>query len=169
MGSMNDKEFIQIYERNKNTVFRIAFSYLRTREDAENVMQDVFFKLFTNPPMDKTNISAWLAMVTRNISLDLIKSKKKELLGFTDFDDTVQYAESNYVDFDIMPYVDRLPENYAAVIRLFYFGELSIKEIAVALNTSESNVKKRLERARNKLRLMIEEEEAYGYLREEIC
>ena len=54
--------------------------------------------------------------------------------------------------------VDKTPEKYATAIRLFYYGGLRVKEIASALHISENNVKKRLNRAREKLKNLIEED-----------
>lgn len=157
MPKISDQEFIKIYEQNKNAIFRIAFSYLGVYEDAENVMQDTFLKLYTNPPKDNFNILGWLARVARNLSLDLLRSKKRE-------SDILNHLEDNYFNnekekdsFDILPLVSKLPKNYSEVIKLHYYGELSIKEISIALKISENNVKKRLERARMKLKEMMEE------------
>lgn len=47
---MNDELFMEIYEKNKTSVFRIAFSYVKDRELAKDVLQNVFLKLYTTPP-----------------------------------------------------------------------------------------------------------------------
>ena len=60
---------------------------------------------------------------------------------------------------DVYSQVMRLPENMREVILLFYYEELSIREIADIVGTSEVNVKKRLSRARQKLRMELEQEE----------
>lgn len=155
MGKMSDEKFIQIYEENKTSIFRIAFSYLRVKEDAQDVLQETFLKLYMNPPKDDSNLFGWLARVTRNNCLDIIKKKKKEKEYF------LKYQEEFHSDkkkFDILKYVLKLDEKYSSVIRLYYYGNLSIKDISIALKISESNVKKRLERAREKLKIMIKEE-----------
>lgn len=155
MGKMSDEKFIQIYEENKTSIFRIAFSYLRVKEDAQDVLQDTFLKLYMNPPKDDSNLFGWLARVTRNNCLDIIKKKKKEKEYFLKCQEEFH---SDKKKFDILKYVLKLDEKYSFVIRLYYYGDLSIKDISIALKISESNVKKRLERAREKLKIMIEEE-----------
>ena len=60
---------------------------------------------------------------------------------------------------DVYSQVLKLPENMRDVILLFYYEELSIREIAEIIGTSEVNVKKRLSRARHKLRMELEAEE----------
>ncbi len=152
---MSDEKFIQIYEENKTSIFRIAFSYLRVKEDAQDVLQDTFLKLYMNPPKDDSNLLGWLARVARNNCLDVIKKKKKEKEYFLKYQEEFHFDEKK---FDILKYVLRLDEKYSSVIRLYYYGNLSIKDISTVLKISESNVKKRLERAREKLKVMIEEE-----------
>lgn len=159
MGKINDEEFIKVYEENKASVFRIAFSYIRVWEDAENIMQDTFLKLYTDPPKDKSNLVYWLARVTRNLCLDFLRAKKREEKAISEFEKNNFKKEIKSVEFDILPFISKLPENYSSVIRLHYYGGLSIKDIAITLKTSESNVKKRLARAREKLKNMIEEEQ----------
>jgi RNA polymerase sigma-70 factor (ECF subfamily) len=159
MGKINDEEFIKVYEENKTSVFRIAFSYIRVWEDAENIMQDTFLKLYTDPPKDKSNLVYWLARVTRNLCLDFLRAKKREEKAISEFEKNNFKKEIKSVEFDILPFISKLPENYSSVIRLHYYGGLSIKDIAITLKTSESNVKKGLARAREKLKNMIEEEQ----------
>lgn len=156
MGKMSDEKFIQIYEENKTSIFRIAFSYLRVKEDAQDVLQDTFLKLYMNPPKDGSNLFGWLARVARNNCLDIIKKKKKEKEYFLKYQEEFHSDEKK---FDILKYVLMLDEKYSSVIRLYYYGDLSIKDISTVLKISESNVKKRLERAREKLKVMIEEEQ----------
>lgn len=155
MGKMSDEKFIHLYEENKTSIFRIAFSYLRVKEDAQDVLQDTFLKLYMNPPKDDSNLFGWLARVARNNCLDIIKKKKKEKEYFLKYQEEFHSDEKK---FDILKYVLRLDEKYSSVIRLYYYGDLSIKDISITLKISESNVKKRLERAREKLKVMIEEE-----------
>ena len=56
----------EIYDRNKNTVFRMAFSYCKNKADAEDIMQDVFIKLFTGGVEfeDENKERSWLLKVT---------------------------------------------------------------------------------------------------------
>ena len=159
MGKINDEEFIKVYEENKTSVFRIAFSYIGVWEDAENIMQDTFLKLYTDPPKDKSNLVYWLARVTRNLCLDFLRAKKREENAISEFKKNNFKKEIRSVEFDILPFISKLPENYSSVIRLHYYGGLNIKDIAITLKTSESNVKKRLARSREKLKKMIEEEQ----------
>jgi RNA polymerase sigma-70 factor (ECF subfamily) len=60
---------------------------------------------------------------------------------------------------DVYAEILRLPENMREVILLYYYEEMSIREIAFSLNTTEANVKKRLSRARQRLRLELESSE----------
>ena len=153
---MNDELFIEIYEKNKTSVFRIAFSYVKDRELAEDVLQNVFLKLYTAPPRNESNPAGWLAVVTKNQCLDFLRSRKREREVLSDLKSDPLFHEEESTD--VLALVDKLPEKYATLIRLFYYGGLRVKEIASALHISENNVKKRLNRAREKLKNLIEED-----------
>ena len=68
-------------------------------------------------------------------------------------------VEMEEKDFDVYRQVLALPQNMREVILLFYYEGMSIREIAEALRTTEVNIKKRLSRARQRLKLEIEQEE----------
>ena len=155
---MEDTHFIEIYERYKTLVFRIAFSYVKEREVAEDVMQSVFLKFYRKPPRDEENLSAYLAVVTKNLSIDFLRRKKIEKRAILGIERDASLSHSVCDEWNVLQAVNDLPEKYSSVIRLFYYGGLSVKEVAIALKVNENSVKKRLERARNKLKRMLEEE-----------
>ena len=160
---IDDNEFQKIYNANKKNVFNIAYSYMKSNEDAENIMQEVFIKFYLNPPKTKNNLSAWLIKVTRNLCLDTLRKRKKEKVSNFDFENNIGSFDNQAKDFDILTLIDKMPEKYSSVIRLFYYGELSVKQISDSLKISESNVKKRLERGRNILKEMIKELKWYEH------
>ena len=152
---LSEPRFVEIYDQYRNLVYKVAFSYLRVKEEAENILQDVFLKLYYHPPKDESNLPGWLIKVTQNLSLDTIKKKKKEtlVLSQTKRDQDLQTETK---EIDVLFYLNQLPEKYAHVLKLFYYGHLNIKEIAKALNKSESNIKKMLERGRKQLKNLLE-------------
>lgn len=155
---IDDKTFSAIYEQYMNDVYRFAYSILKNHEDAENAMQDTFFKLYTSPPKNFTNIKSWLMSTSKHLCIDEIRRRKKE----TTINLEIRRNIGNYTNGDgnqtqVLIFVSQLSKKYSEVVRLYYYGNLTIEEISKTLKISGSNVKKRLERARKKLKELMEE------------
>lgn len=151
---ITDDLFEEKYYKYKDTLYRIAYSYLKNREDSTDCVQDVFMKyLDSTTKFDNDDGEFyWLIRVTINTSLSYLKTswKKRVTLNNEYVESTNEKIESAEIDYKAL--ITNLPQKYKDVVVLFYWEDFSIKRIADALNISESNVKKRLERARNKMR-----------------
>lgn len=145
-------------------VYRIALTKVQSVADAEDIFQEVFLKLVMNEkPFDsEEHRKAWLIKVTVNCcNSHFVAPWKKHV---TSLDDAMlsMLPDEKGEDFlqeegpDVYAEVLKLPQNMREVILLFYYEDMSIRQIAEALQTSETNIKKRLSRARQKLRLEIE-------------
>ncbi|MFZ3579209.1 RNA polymerase sigma factor [Virgibacillus sp. DJP39] len=76
----NIAEFRHLFSEHKKDVFAMALSILRDFELSEDVLQEVYIKLFTYMKHNEiTNVKAWLLSVSRNTALDLYRKKKREL------------------------------------------------------------------------------------------
>ncbi len=148
-------------------VYRIAITRTGSSSDAEDIFQEVFLKLVTNKkPFDtEEHRKAWIIKVTINCcNTHFVAPWRKNV---TSMDDVMlsQIAGSTTDEYnlsdepDIYAQVLKLPKDMRDVILLFYYEDMSIREISQILQTSEVNIKKRLSRARQKLRLELEEEE----------
>ena len=148
-------------------VWRLALTKTKSTHDAQDIFQDVFLKLVMNqkPFASEEHRKAWLIRVTINCcNSHFVAPWRKNV---DTLEDTVleQIADEDTLEGtdmdapDVYSQVMKLPENMREVILLFYYEELSIREIADIVGTSEVNVKKRLSRARQKLRMELEHEE----------
>ena len=148
-------------------VWRLALTKTKSTHDAQDIFQEVFLKLVMNqkPFASEEHRKAWLIRVTINCcnshfvapwrkNVDTLEDTMLEQIAD---EDTLEGADMDAPD--VYSQVMRLPENMREVILLFYYEELSIREIADIVGTSEVNVKKRLSRARQKLRMELEQEE----------
>lgn len=147
--------FDEKYALYKTMLFRIAFTYLKNKEDCEDVLQEVFLKLLTNKKVfeNEEHEKRWLIRVTINLCKNQLKSfwhQKK-----TDFDELLDFAEDSN-DLDIISEVLELPEKYKAVIYLYYVDDYKCREIAAILQLKESTVKMRLKKGRELLKLKME-------------
>lgn len=164
-----------LVERYQHFVFTIAMKVLRSREDAEEVAQDVFVKVYKTLGTyeKKSKFSTWLYTVTFRTAIDT--GRKKQL--FTDsIDDNTSFlqiedAEENPLhevqhsdlNFQLQLVLNRLRPEDAALITLFYLNEKSIKEISEITGLTETNIKTKLHRTRELLR-----EHLSQHLKEEI-
>ena len=145
-------------------VYRIALTKVQSVTDAEDIFQEVFLKLVMNTkPFDsEEHRKAWIIKVTVNCcNSHFVAPWKKNV---TSLDDVMlsmipdENAENLLKEEgpDVYAEVLKLPQNMKEVVLLYYYEDMSIREIAEVLQTSETNIKKRLSRARQKLRLEIE-------------
>lgn len=135
-------------------VYRLAILKTNNTEQADDVFQDVFLKLFRyqNRISCEEHLKAWLIKVTINqckSSVLSIWNKRRVSLDCLEEQavDTKSYDYSEVVEA-----VRELPSKYREVIHLFYYEEFSIKEISVVLRRKEATVKTQLARGRNLLR-----------------
>jgi len=142
-------------------VYRIALSQTKNKEDAEDVFQEVFLSLIrSNPSLEsEEHRKAWLIRVTLNCCKKHFRSMKKVTIPLTE-DIPCEFTPE---EEDVYRAVLSLPQKYKAVIHLFYYEDLPVKEIGEILDIKENAVKTRLFRARQmlqpKLREMFEQYE----------
>ncbi|MCR5451003.1 MAG: RNA polymerase sigma factor [Lachnospiraceae bacterium] len=156
MQNKDEQYFLQTYHRHKDMVYRIAYTYVRNPDDAKDILQDVFLKLYNTRKsfVDDDHLKHWLIRVAINDSKDYVTStwfrERNELIESGTYG-TV--SESGYNE--ILEEVRRLPVKYRAVIYLHYYEGYSYKEIAEILNLRPSAVKMRAKRGREMLKLNL--------------
>lgn len=142
-----------IVEKYFDTVYRLALSQTQDSHRADDVLQDVFIKYINSDKEfeSEEHIKAWLIRVTINCCKSTFtNSWVKKTVPLTD-DITFEIPEQE----DIYYAVAKLPKKYRAVIHLFYFEELSIKEISQYLKVKESTIKSQLHRGREMLKEIL--------------
>lgn len=161
--------FAYLVDTYKNLVFTLAFKMTKSREEAEEVSQDTFIKAFKNLKNFKgdSKFSTWLYRIAYHTSLDAIKKNKKHQNSFEindvtfnqikSVEDTLQTIERKERAKMIDACLLELPEDERSIIWLFYYEELSLKEITEVTSLSEANIKVKLHRARKKLLTIVKE------------
>ena len=132
-----------------DTVYRIALSQTKNKHDADDVFQEVFLRLVMHAHkiVSHEHLKAWLIRVTLNCCKKHFKSWRT---GNTELIEDIPYITPE--EHEVFYAVLALPQKYRAVIHMFYYEELSIKQISGILDTKESTVKSQLFRAREMLR-----------------
>ncbi|MFI3230393.1 MAG: RNA polymerase sigma factor [bacterium] len=152
---MNDShEIIKLYDTYKNKVYRLALSYLKNTQDAEDVVQVVFLKLIDN----RANIihgkeQALITQITINHCKDILRSfwrKNKTELNF-DISSESEDFENDEQQI-ILNAVIGLSTKYRIAVYLHYYDGYTFSEIAKFLNISPSAVSMRIHRARKILK-----------------
>ena len=158
---MTRKEFETDILPLSRTLYRFAFRFLSSKEEAEDAVQDVFLKLWKmrDKLSEYDNIQAFTMTVTRNHCLDRLRKKKMEYFDDTSMDDArtsdmnLEDRMENMERFRIITdIISNLPENYRSVIQLRDIDGYEYEEIARKLNTDISNLRVILSRARKMVR-----------------
>jgi RNA polymerase sigma-70 factor (ECF subfamily) len=163
------QSFAILVNRYKNMVFTIANRILKSREDAEEIAQDVFLKAFQSLQKFKreAKFSTWLYRIAFNTAISKTRKKRIEISAIDDytienytFDEILDDFEEFNLD-DKRKYFEaalkKIPEGDGVLLSMFYLQELSIEEISEISELSVSNVKVKLHRIRKKLYQTINE------------
>ncbi len=155
---MTEEEFVQAVERYGDTVFRVAYSCLKNRADAEDVMQDTLLKLYRERRSfeSEEHRRRWLIRVAVNQAKSLLRS------GW--FRRTVPLEEQlDQPVFDrpeegeLFEKVMALPKNYRLAVYLYYYEGYSVREVAELMRANLSTVQTWLMRARGLLQKSYKE------------
>lgn len=140
-------------------VYRIALARVGNKWDAEDVFQEVFITYCQKKPeiRDEEHRKAWLIKTTMNLSKKVIAStwRKKVTIDAEVKIANIYEFESKHEN-DIFAAMSQLADKYKMVLYLFYFEELSTKEIAKVIAVREGTVRMRLSRARDMMKEKLE-------------
>ena len=149
---MDKTSFRVLAETYQGMVYRIALNSFRNIQDAEDAVQEVMLKLYLRKePFDhQEHARNWLIQVTLNYCRSIWRSPWRQRVSLEEL--TVAIPFSRPEDGALFQAVMELPENHRTILYLFYYEDLSVREIARALKLSETAVTSRLSRARRVLK-----------------
>ena len=167
----NKKAFDKLYKLTSNDVWFTCVSLLKDEENAKDIMQETYITAFLklDTLKDEEKFCGWLTAIATNKSKNKLKGKveyqidDEVLITEAETDELmlpeeyINKAEKRKVLLQIIE--DTLSFNQYQVVLMFYFNELSIAEIAQALEISEGTVKSRLNSSRAKMKTAIEDYE----------
>ncbi|MGE6599501.1 sigma-70 family RNA polymerase sigma factor [Bacillus proteolyticus] len=167
---IEDKEDLidEIMNKYGQEVLQLVYSYVNNKEVAEDLTQDIFVKCYKSLHTYKgnSNLKTWLWRIAVNHCKDYLKSwyNKKVIVTEGDFtyigsqkESVEQTVIQNAEDSRLASAVMNLPIKYREVIYLFYYEELSIKEIATVIEVKGNTIKTRLKKAKELLKKGLEE------------
>ena len=165
-------DIVRLYWRK---VFNVAYKFVGRQDEAEDLTQDIFLKLFKSlKTFDRrANFSTWLISVSRNLCIDHYRSMRREHDVVTHDVDVVSLARPSALDSPqvaleqrdrvalLRAALDKLAPSLRTAVMLRDIQELSYQEIAETLGVPEGTVKSRINRGRTELARQI------GRLREQ--
>lgn len=158
-------ELEKLYIKYHRELLLYAFSLCKDYHTAEDLVSDTFFKAMMSLDIESLYIKFWLFRVCKNLFVDRVRQDKKmiKLNAFDDMEiteetplDKLIYNEENKQLYRV---VMNLRPSYREIIILFYYCDMSLREIAKSTGLKENNVRVLLFRARKKLKSLLEGEE----------
>ena len=151
----------ELIELHQKSLYAAAFSVCRNIDDANDAVQDTFIQYYTSKKQfhDGEHLKAWLLRVAINRAKDISGSSwKRNRISIEDCTNELPFE--NREEHALFEEVMKLPEKYREVIHLYYYEDLSAREIARILRITGGSVKMRLSRGRSFLRNVLKEEES---------
>ena len=161
---MNNEDVLRFFDQYADDAFRLAYSYLGSRPDAEDVVQDVFVKLIRSDiTIAKGKEKTYILTMVANRCRDFLRAGDNVFRA--PFDDAAQVESDikfDEEDTEMFEAVSELPEKLRIAIHLHYYEGYSLNEIAGILDIAPSAVSMRLTRAKEILRKHFMEGRKYA-------
>lgn len=153
-GQKEKTAFLAIYSRQVDTVYRVCYSFMKNRADAEDLTQETFLRLLSTGKEFENmgHERAWLIVTASNLCRDSLKKwwRRNEPLS-----EHTELAAQEPPEDEILDVILQLPEDYKAAVYMYYYEGYTTVEIASHLGCPEATVRSRLMRARKKLQIMM--------------
>lgn len=155
---MSREEFEKIAEKYMDTIYRVAYSWMKNQHDANDVTQIVLLKFYKTTKSFESDdyIKNWLIKVTVNECKMIFRSPWSKTEDITDYAQTLGFEEEQY--YDLFQAVMKLDKKYSVPLMLFYYDGYSTKEISAMIGVPEKTVSTRLFRAKAKLKNYLKED-----------
>ncbi|MFT4536964.1 MAG: RNA polymerase sigma factor (sigma-70 family) [Saprospiraceae bacterium] len=168
LATQNANYFNVLYDRYSAKVFGKCYSLLKNEAKAQDASQEIFVKVLLNlcKFSGKSKFSTWLYSITYNFCIDVIRKNKKNIGVLVDdisaYGDEVidEIEDSEIMETNVIrlkAVLNEMPAGDKAILLMKYQDEFSIKDICGILNKSESAVKMKIKRAKEKFRKTYKE------------
>lgn len=152
--------FDQLYKRYMTKIYSKCISMLKNETRAIDATQEIFMKIYLNLAKfdERSKFSTWIYSITYNYCIDFIRKQKKETKLFVDDKDDLPDIEVEVPDTALLEMevkrlkvvLEKLRPDDRAILLMKYQDEMQIKEIAAALDKTESAIKMKIKRAKHK-------------------
>jgi len=158
---MSNQELSNYFAENQARFYRLAYSYLREREDALDAVQSAVCRALEKARTLKSRdaLHTWFYRILVNECLDRLRARKRVVFVSPEQLDAGSYEDPQPADDTLARRVDGLPPEIQTIIRLRFYEERSLQEIAAITGCNLNTVKTRLYGGLRKLRVSLESEE----------
>lgn len=155
---------IEVYNTYKNLLYNSCFRILKSREDAEDLVQDAFIKGFEkiHQVHNDVNIAAWFRRIAINLCFDKIR-KEKNIFSIEDSKEIeseleeFEFENTEEISIDyIKECINKLKEKYRVIVVLYMIEEYNHREISEILQINESTVRNQYARGKNQLITLLQ-------------
>ena len=166
----NDRKAqLKLYNQYCDGMFTVAMRFVKGTMEAEDIVQEAFIKAFAKLHQYKAEVTfgAWLKRIVINKSIDLLKSRKQQMLELDEVH--LKVIDNNYEDEwlvddaitldEVKQAIQKLPDKYQYVVMLFLIEGYDHQEIAEILNITEVASRTQLSRGKTKLRELLTTEQ----------
>lgn len=156
----DDESFSILIEQRKERIYRMAYTYVRNKEDALEIVQETVYKAYLSVEklQQPQYFNTWLMKIAVNAALDHIRKSKRVV--YMDKDIERSYTPDNREEkLDLYEALDSLDEKTRSVLMLRYFEDMPLKDIAETLETPLSTIKSLVYRGLEKLKINLGEGE----------
>lgn len=159
-GRKLEKLLMDCITENQDSIYRLAYSYVKNKEDALDIVQDSIHKAFLS--IDKLqnqgSIRSWFYRIVVTTALDLLRKQKHvHVVEDERLESFIPGQNDTYPNLDLAETLDDLPEKYRTVIILRYFEDMKIEDIAEVTQENVNTVKTRIYQALKRLRISLNE------------
>ncbi|SHO46648.1 RNA polymerase sigma factor [Anaerocolumna xylanovorans] len=154
-------EMAEFILQNKENYYRLAYSYVRSREDALDIVQEAIVRAFSSRKTlkDTASMKSWFYRIIINTALDFLrKNKKYTYLDEEQWEGLSSGPGDTYEDVDLHKALDKLSPKNRTIIILRFFEDMKLSDIARILGENENTVKTSLYSTLKKLRLELTED-----------
>jgi len=163
--SGNTNAFRFLVDKHKNLVWHLVLRMVSQQEDAEDICQEVFMRVFKDIGKFRgdSKLSTWIGTITYNTCIDHLRRKGREkifatdnpeahLVGKISLDSASAKVDKSYLKGLVHKIIDAMPLHYRTVITLYHLEEMSYKEMEAITGMPEGTIKSYLNRSRQMLR-----------------
>lgn len=150
-----ERDILAIYDRQVDTVYRVCYSFMKSKAEAEDMTQETFLKLMSCQQVfeNERHEKAWLIVTASNLCKDALKKWWRRNEDIDNYRDIAQ--EEKDMDSEVLDAILSLPEDFKSAVYMYYYEGYTTAEIASQERCAEGTIRSRLSRARKMLQTML--------------